>query len=125
MWPVPRFRCAVEVAERRKGRNEIMARHTKRLGATTLRLVCVACLAPGAAFAADVSEVLGRMRQALAPGKDMRAAIELEIANRSGESVRWAGSYYRKSGSDAEPVLSSTRRPTCVGPRSLCAHPTG
>jgi hypothetical protein len=72
---------------------------------TTLLLVCVAWLGPGAAFAADVSHVLGRMRQAPEPGKDMRATVEFAIANRGGESVRWAGSYYRKSGSDARTRL--------------------
>jgi hypothetical protein len=71
----------------------------------TLLLVGVIGLAPAAAVAADASDVLGRMRQALERGKDMRAAIEFEIANGSGDSVVWAGSYYRKSGADARTRL--------------------
>jgi outer membrane lipoprotein-sorting protein len=71
----------------------------------TLLFLCVACLAPAAAFAEDVSDILGRMRQALEAGKDMRAAVEFEIANGSGDSVRWAGSYYRNSGPNARTRL--------------------
>ena len=82
-----------------------MTRHTKRLGGMTLLSVCAAFLVPAAAFAADVSDVLGRVRQALEPGKDMRAAVEFEIANGSGDSARWTGSYYRISGPDTRTRL--------------------
>jgi hypothetical protein len=50
-----------------------------------------------AASAVDVTQLLGRMRDATAAGKDMRATISFEMVNAKGESVHWAGSYYRRN----------------------------
>jgi len=47
--------------------------------------------------ALDVMQVLARMRGATAVGKDMRATVSFEIVNAKGESVHWAGSYYRRN----------------------------
>ncbi len=67
----------------------------------SLALMVVLLIAPAvSARAADVEQVLGRMRQALERGKDMRATFGLEMRNRGGEAVRWAGSYYRRGGPD-------------------------
>jgi len=52
------------------------------------------------AGATDVTEILTRMRQAVEPGKDVRAAIEFTITNAKGESVHWSGQLYRRSVSD-------------------------
>lgn len=54
-----------------------------------------------AAWSADVGEVLGRMRTALEPGRDMRASVELIMTNARGERVTWTGKYYRLDGEHA------------------------
>jgi hypothetical protein len=55
----------------------------------------------GAASGADVTTVLARTRQALVPGKDMRANVTFDIRNERGEDVRWTARLYRKSGAEA------------------------
>jgi hypothetical protein len=53
------------------------------------------------ADAADVVDVLARVRKATEPGRDMRAKFTFDITNAKGEVVQWAGMYYRRSGLDA------------------------
>ena len=55
----------------------------------------------GSTHAADVTSVLGRMRQALEPGTDMRANVVFNITNAQGETVEWSGRLYRQGGRDA------------------------
>lgn len=53
--------------------------------------------APTSAPAMDVMQLLNQVRAASAPGKDMRADFVLDVVNAKGESVQWAGHYYRRS----------------------------
>jgi hypothetical protein len=84
------------------------------MATTPVRTILVATLV-GTIFACvpanalDVVQVLEHARRATAPGKDMRATCDLEIVNAQGESVHWAGSYYRRSEPDrrARLVLDS------------------
>jgi len=62
-------------------------------------------LVPALGRAADVNDVLARMRQALEPGKDMRADFTFVINNGRGEDVRWSGRLYRQSGSNVRTRL--------------------
>jgi hypothetical protein len=55
---------------------------------------------PMAVPAADVMQLLTEGRRATAPGKDMRATIRFELVNDRGETVQWAGSYYRRTQPD-------------------------
>jgi Outer membrane lipoprotein-sorting protein len=48
----------------------------------------------------DVQSVLTRMRNAIAPGKDMRADFTMDMSNENGEISRWAGQYFRRGGSE-------------------------
>jgi hypothetical protein len=57
--------------------------------------------------AADVTDVLARMRQAAEPGRDMRATIELVLTNPQSERVRWTGQFYRLAGKWKRLVLDS------------------
>jgi outer membrane lipoprotein-sorting protein len=54
-------------------------------------------LAP-AAHAADVNDILARMRKAVEPGRDLRATVVFTIANERGETVKWTGQMYRRAG---------------------------
>jgi outer membrane lipoprotein-sorting protein len=74
-----------------------ITRRSKNVAAAVLALILMAA----AAGATDVTEVLTRMRHAVEPGKDMRATVELAVTNAKGESVRWSGRLYRRSGPDA------------------------
>ena len=65
------------------------------LAAAALTLVVLTV--PAAVRATDVSDVLARMRQAVAPGKDMRATVVFVMSNAKGENVRWTGHLYRRS----------------------------
>ncbi|MCC6766534.1 MAG: outer membrane lipoprotein-sorting protein [Deltaproteobacteria bacterium] len=56
--------------------------------------------------AMDVTEALQRMRQASFAGKDLRAQFTFDIVNAKGESVRWAGHYFRRNAPDARIRLS-------------------
>jgi hypothetical protein len=58
----------------------------------------VLLLLPRLAAAADVTDVLDRMRRAAEPGRDMTARVELIMTNAHGERVRWDGEFYRISG---------------------------
>ncbi len=70
------------------------------IGAAAL-LVALVGGTPGRTSAAmDVTDVLQHMRQASFAGKDMRAKFSFDIVNAKGESVRWAGAYYRRNASD-------------------------
>jgi hypothetical protein len=64
-------------------------------------LASLLLLFPHTASAADVTDVLSRMRRAVEPPGDMRAAIEFMITNAEGESVHWTGSFYRMDGPSA------------------------
>jgi outer membrane lipoprotein-sorting protein len=55
-------------------------------------------ISAGSARAADVGDILARMRNAAEAGKDMRATIVFTIANGRGETVKWTGHYYRRNG---------------------------
>ena len=60
----------------------------------------VLLLFPHHAAAADVADVLARMRRAVEPGGDMRAGVELIMTNAHGERVRWQGEFYRIDGAN-------------------------
>ncbi len=64
--------------------------------ALSLALVSLPRVAP----AQDVTTVLTRMRDAMAPGKDMRADFSLDTSNERGEISRWAGQYFRREGAE-------------------------
>jgi hypothetical protein len=72
-----------------------------RLARFSLCAALAVALDPNVARAIDVTELLSRMRQAVEPGKDMRAEVELAIASESGEHISWSGHYYRQSGPSA------------------------
>ena len=55
--------------------------------------------------AADVTDVLARMRKAAEPGKDMRATAVFTITNERGDTVKWTGQFYRKTGADSRARL--------------------
>jgi outer membrane lipoprotein-sorting protein len=55
-------------------------------------------LVPLTAGAADVEDVLARMRKAIEPPSDMRADFEMTMTNKQGESLKWSGQYFRKPG---------------------------
>ncbi len=55
---------------------------------------------PVAARAQDVNQILGNMRRAIAPAKDVRADFDMTMTTKRGDSTRWAGSYFRKGGAD-------------------------
>ncbi len=75
-------------------------RAQKSMGALLAVGLGLLTLSTTSAGATDVTTVLGRMREALEPGKDMRANVVFTIANGRGESVEWAGRFYRRGGSD-------------------------
>ena len=78
-----------------------ITRRCRNVAVAAVPLILMAALAG----ATDVTEVLTRMRQAVEPGKDMRATVEFEITNARGESVHWSGQLYRRSTPDARTRL--------------------
>jgi len=68
-------------------------------------LILSVLVLPAAAPAADVNEVLVGMQRALGSGKDMRAVFRLEMSNAGGETVHWAGAYYRRGEPDTRTRL--------------------
>ena len=73
---------------------------TRRFWAMLATAATVAVATRPASAAMDVTEALQRMRQATFPAKTMRATFAFDIANAKGESVRWAGQYYRRNAPD-------------------------
>jgi hypothetical protein len=53
----------------------------------------------------DASQLLTLMRQALEPGRDMRASFTLAVAGRDGQAVTWSGRLVRRTGPDARLLL--------------------
>lgn len=69
--------------------------------AAVVGLVGITLGLASSASAVDVTQLLARMRAATEAGKDMRATIGFEMVNAKGESVHWAGSFYRRNVPDA------------------------
>jgi len=63
--------------------------------AVLLALFVVTLACPAAAM--DVTQLLSRVQQATSPGKDMRANVDFEMTNATGESIHWAGTLYRRN----------------------------
>jgi hypothetical protein len=63
-------------------------------------LLILLLLLPHRAAAADVIDVLARMRRAVEPGGDLRAGVELVMTNPHGERVAWQGEFYRIDGAN-------------------------
>jgi len=71
----------------------------RRSWVATLFVTISLVVAVSGARAAEVDDILGRMRSALEPGKDMRANVVFTITNERGETVKWTGHLYRRGGS--------------------------
>ena len=73
-----------------------MQRPMSWFGSAVLLALFVITLARPAA-AIDVTQLLSRAQQATSPGKDMRANVDFEMTNATGESIHWAGTLYRRN----------------------------
>jgi hypothetical protein len=61
--------------------------------------------------AAEVDDILVRMRKASEPGQDMKANFELAIGNTGGEKVSWSGRYYRAGSGEGARVHIAFEHP--------------